>query len=191
MDDLGRRDAAPRTARGRSLRSGLVAAGAAVGLALAGLGVAVAQTDGSTTAPPAHSEAPGPRQGGPGHRGFGHRGFGMGGIHGEFTTRAPGGGYQTIASQVGEVSEVSASAVTAKSEDGFSRTYGVDDNTLVNAGNSGIGDVKQGDHVRVMAVVRDGKASAVDLNDGTQVGQLRSRWMPPRPEPPGAGDRPS
>ena len=191
MDDLGGRDAAPRTARGRSLRSGLVAAGAAVGLALAGLGVAVAQTDASTTTRSAQLEAPGPRQGGPGHRGLGHPGFGMGGIHGEFTTRAPGGGYQTIASQRGEVTEVSSSSLTVKSEDGFSRTYGVDDNTLVNAGNSGIGDVKQGDQVRVMAVVRDGKASAVDVNDGTQVGQLRSRWIPPRPEPPGPGNRPS
>lgn len=135
--------------------------------------MAVAQTDGSTTTPPAQPEAPGPRQGGPVHRGFGPRGFGTGGIHGEFTTRAPGGGHQTIASR-GEVTEVSASAVTVKSEDGLNRTYGVDDNTLVNAGNSGSATSSRA-QVRVMAVVRYGKASAVDVNDGTQVGQLRSR----------------
>lgn len=186
--------AAPRSRddRGRRLRAGLVAAGAAVGLTLAGLGVSAAQTDGQGTTPPAEAEAPGqehdvfaaPPPGFGFHRGPGKgmRMFGMGmGIHGETTTKAPDGGYQTLANQLGEVTEVSRSSVTVKSEDGFSRTYTVDDNTLVNAGNDGIGDVKSGDDVLVVALVKDGKASAVDVHDATRVRQLHERWMP-RPQ---------
>lgn len=181
-------------ASGRRLRRWLVAAGAALGLILAGLGVAVAQTDGTNPGPGANAQAPngpGPDAGAPGpgpKHGRGGKGRGMG-IHGEFVTRAPGGGYQTLATQMGEVTDVSESSIAVRSEDGFTRTYGVDDNTLVNAGNQGIADVKKGDQVHVIAVVRDGKASAVDVRDATQIGQARGRWNP-RPAPPPGGDRP-
>ncbi|MGH9190682.1 MAG: hypothetical protein ACRD0Q_11760 [Acidimicrobiales bacterium] len=184
-------DGATSTPRpGSRLRSGLIAGGAALGMTLAGLGVAAAQTDGptTTTKAPATADGPrGPRLGAPGGHGPGGRpgiGFAMGGIHGEFTTKAPGGGYQTMATQRGEATAVSASSITVKSEDGFSRTYTVDDNTLVNAGNSGIDDVKTGDQVGVMAVVKDGKASAVAIHDGTQIGAIRDRWAPGRPKAP-------
>lgn len=185
-------DNAPRRDWGRSVRSGVVAAGAALGMTLAGLGIAAAQTDDTTTgvapaqtpaAPDAGAPAPPPDK--PffgGHHGPKGPGMGLhGGIHGEFTTRAPGGGYQTIATQHGEVTAVSASSLTVKSEDGFSRTYAVDDNTLVNAGNEGIADVKVGDTVHVMAIVTDGKASAVDVHDGTRIRESRDRWMPRPP----------
>ena len=134
-----------------------MAGGVALGLTLAGLGVAAAQTDGSTPAP-----AP----------------------------AAPGGGYQTIATQRGEVTDVNDSSIAVKSEDGFTRTYSVDDNTLVNAGNQGIADVKKGDQVHVKAIVKDGKAAAVQVNDGTQVGRIHDRWMPPPPAP-GTGTPPN
>lgn len=179
---------------GRNFRMGLVAAGAAVGMTLAGLGISAAQTDGSTSTT-AEESAPapegdlGPGLGGPGMRvhrgpgGPGGHGFGKGAIHGEFTAKAPDGeGYQTIATQVGEVTEVSSSSVTVKSEDGFSRSYTVNDDTLVNAGNEGIDDVAKGDKVRVTAVVEDGKARAVDVHDATQVRELREKWMPARPD---------
>ena len=184
-------DRSPR--RGREARSGLVAAGAAFGMTLAGLGIAAAQTDTSTTTTPPTTGAPDAQQAPalkPGKLGGRHHGRGLGmGIHGEFTTRAPGGGYQTIATQVGEVSEVSRSSLTVRSEDGYSRTYAVDDNTLVNAGNDGIADVRQGDQVHVTAVVRDGRASAVSVDDATRVRELRGRWMPPPPArtPDGSG----
>lgn len=184
--------------RSRRLRSGLVAAGAAAGLTLAGLGVAAGQTD--TTTPPTAPAVPAPAPGapapfpghGPGHEmGGRHMGLGMGmGIHGEFTTRGPNGGWQTIATQRGEVTAVSATSLTVKSEDGFSRTYAVDDNTMVGAGNEGIADVKEGDQVGVTALVVDGKASAVQIHDVTQAEQLHQRWAPappPRPAQPGAG----
>lgn len=170
--------------RGRRVRRTLVGAGAALGLTLAGLGIAAAQTDSSTTttAPPEHTTSTAASaHGGAVHSGR-HDGGGEGhglGIHGDFTTRAPGGGYQTLATQVGEITSVNSSSITVKSEDGYSRTYTVDDNTLVNAGNNGIDDVKTGHQVRVLAHVAGGQARAVDIVDTTQVGQLHQRWAPP------------
>lgn len=176
------------TLPGRRLRQGLIGAGIAAGLTLAGLGVAAGQSDTTTTtAPPTGSQAPAPEDGrGPrGGRvpGGGKHGFGMG-IHGEFTTRAPAGGYQTMATQVGHVTAVNETSVTVRSEDGYSRTYAVDDGTLVNAGNNGISDVRQDDQVRVLAIVRDGNATAVDISDQTQVRRLREQWAPAPPRTP-------
>jgi hypothetical protein len=177
-------------------RSWLVAGAAAVGMMLAGFGVAAAQTDPSTTtsssattstdaqapglvAPGTAGQAPNAQKGlGPrGKRGLGKFGLGRG-IHGEMTTRAPGGGYQVLATQVGEVKSVSATSLTVQSVDGFSRTYIVDDGTLVNAGNNGIADVHDKDTVRVIAIVKDGKATAVRIGDVTQIKQSTSRWLP-------------
>ena len=112
---------------------------------------------------------------------FGHFGFGFGAIHGEFTAPAPGGGYETLATQIGTVSSVSSSSITVKSADGFTRSYTVDGNTLVTAGNNGIADVNSGDTVHVLAVVSGGKASAVELVDFTRAQQVRGRWLPPFP----------
>ncbi|HET7489258.1 MAG TPA: hypothetical protein VFJ85_15105 [Acidimicrobiales bacterium] len=193
--------------RSRRIRSGLVAAGAAAGLTLAGLGVAAGQTDGTTSIPPEsgttqapvpNQAAPAPPMPGPGPMemhmkgpGGPHMGMGMG-IHGEFTTRGPNGGWQTIATQRGEVTAVTHTSLTVKSEDGFSRTYAVDDNTMVGAGNEGIDDVKTGDKVDVVALVVDGKASAVEVHDATQDQQLHQRWAPaPPPKPMAPGNPPA
>jgi hypothetical protein len=67
-----------------------------------------------------------------------------------------------------------------KSADGYSRTYTVGDGTLVNAGNDGIADVQTGNDVRVLAVVKDGTASAVNVVDLTTVKELRGKWRPER-----------
>src|SRR6266567_1138126 len=107
----------------------------------------------------------------------------MGSLHGEFVVPAPGGGYETLATQTGTVTAVGSSSVTVKSDDGFSRTYAVGDNTAVNAGNNGISDVKSGDTVHVTAVVNGGKATAVDLVDQTRLQQIGSTWMPAFPGP--------
>ncbi|MFA5788204.1 MAG: hypothetical protein WDA71_14670 [Actinomycetota bacterium] len=162
---------------------GLVAA-SVLGLGLAGLSLGRAQ---ASTPPPDSTDTTSttvvkPAGDFPG--GGGRGGFGPGVLHGEYTTSAAGGGYQTLAVQRGEVTAVSASSITVKSEDGFSRAYGVDDNTLVNAGNEGIADVKKGDTVRVTAVVSGSTARAVDVTDATQVQESRGRWMPPRPSAP-------
>ena len=170
--------------------AGLLAAGAITGIALAGFGVAAAQ---STTPPPAANEdervAPAPGRGRPGRAGGpGHlKGFGRGAIHGEFVVPdADGEGYQTLATQLGDVTAVSATSITVKSVDGFSRTYAVNDDTMVNAGNEGIADVKTGDKVRVMAVVSGDNARAVHIQDTTQAQELRKKWRPARPDKPRA-----
>lgn len=180
------------TTTGSRLRAGIVAVGAALGLSLAGLGVSAAQTEPTPTEPPA-DEAPAPdgarrHRGGPDHaRGHGPaKGIGKGlGIHGEFVVKtADGSGYQTMATQSGEVTEVNATSLTVKSEDGFTRTYTVNDDTMVNAGNDGIADVEQGDQVHVMSVVQDGKAQALHVRDATKVKAHRDKWMPRRQAPP-------
>jgi len=112
-------------------------------------------------------------------KGFGF-GFGKGAIHGEFTTPAPGGGYQTVATQIGTVTAVSQSSITVKSDDGFSRTYKVDENTLVNAGRDGIGSVKSGDTVRLTAIGAGSDAKAANITDSTNVQKSFDKWWPGR-----------
>lgn len=173
---------------GRRLRSGLLAAGAAVAMTVAGLGVAQAQIDTPEDPPPTKgaaveaTPAPGAAAGMKSfgrHRG-GHDRLGMG-IRAEVVVRKPGGGFQTVAHHAGEVTAVTRDSIALKSEDGFSRTYAVNDDTLVKAGNDGIGDVKVGDQVRLTAIVEGESARAVDVRDTTRIRESRERWMP-RPE---------
>lgn len=107
-----------------------------------------------------------------------HRGqFGLGGaLHGEFVVKKDDGSYQTVATQRGEVTAVSKESITVKSEDGYSRTYTLTEDTLVNAARDGIDDVKTGNTVSVFAVVADGKATATSVNDGTVREAARDRW---------------
>ena len=144
----------------------IFAAGLVAGLIISNLSIARAQTPSPTP------NAPGGKM----FRGFGHR-FGLrGGIHGQFTVPAPSGGYETILTQIGTVDSVSSSTITVKSEDGYTHTYSVDDNTLVAAGNNGIADVSKGDTVRVLAV---GNA-AKQIVDATKVQSLRQKYWAPR-----------
>ena len=168
----------------------IIAVAAAV-LLVGGIGVAVAQTDGSsTTTPPPSTSVPGqsgPRgPGGPGRHFRGGPGPGFGGpqgaIHGEFVTPDGSGGYRTVATQVGDVTSVSSDSISVKSADNFSRTYSVDENTVVNSGRDGIANVKNGDKVAVNAVVNGGKAAARSIQDMTTLGQIRQHWNPNAPQ---------
>jgi hypothetical protein len=132
-----------------------------------------------------HGGSFGPFGGAFGGKAFGPGGFGrfggFGGLHGEFTIRKPDGtGFQTVAVQTGEVTAVSPSAITVKSEDGFSRTYSVDENTVVGAGRDGIGTVKTGDTVRVAGVVEGGTARAAAVMDSTSLGRIGEHWGFPK-----------
>ena len=189
--------------RSRRFRTPIVAGAVMAGFFIVGLGVAYAQTDPSTTTapatPPNGQIAPAPGQPAPGpglgkHLGRDHGpfgklfgmggfgGFGRGGaLHGEFTIRKPdGNGFQTVATQTGEVTAVSPSSITVKSEDGFSRTYSVDENTVVGAGRDGIGTVKNGDTVRVAGVVDGGQAKAAAVLDSTSLGKIGEHWGFPK-----------
>ncbi|WP_433169469.1 hypothetical protein [Kribbella sp. CA-247076] len=126
----------------------------------------------SPSTPSTTPDKPGER-GGPGHRGM----LGLGGaLHGEFVVKKDDGTYQTVATQRGEVTAVSTESLTVKSEDGYSRTYTLTEDTLVNAARDGIDDVKTGNTVMVTAVVADGKATATSVNDGTVREAAREKW---------------
>ncbi len=107
----------------------------------------------------------------------------MGAIHGEFVQPDGSGGYRTVDVQTGQVTSVSSDSITVKSVDGFTKTYSVDQNTAVNAGRDGIGNVKNGDTVAVNAVVTNGKAAARSIMDRTTLGQIRQHWNPNAPQP--------
>ena len=127
----------------------------------------------STPATPGQQNQPG----GPG-KGFGHRGeFGFGGaLHGEFVIKKDDGTYQTVATQRGEVTAVSKDSITVKSEDGYSRTYVVAAETLVNSARDGIASIKTGNTVTVSAVVANNTATATTINDGTARDAAGQKW---------------
>lgn len=124
--------APPPPRRQWSPRRAVVAAVVAVGIAAAG-GAAIYAASGSAAA-----QGPG---GGPGHKVIHGP---MGDIeetqHGEF--------------QVGKVTELSKTSITARSEDGFTRTYVVGDDTAMPD------DVAKGDTVTIVATTEDGTATA-------------------------------
>lgn len=159
---------------------------AAVVVTTAAGGVAWATTgDGAADTPtPSPAASPSTRSADPARpdhgKGPGRPGVGLfagrGALHGEFVVEKEGGGYQTMATQRGEVAEVSKESLTLKSADGYSRTYTLTEDTLVNAARDGIDDVKKGNTVTVMAIVVDGKATASSVNDGTVRKAARDKW---------------
>ena len=100
---------------------------------------------------------PGP----PGALGFGP----FGAIHGQFVAPKPGGGYQTIDAQRGTVTAVSTDAITVNSGDGYTKTYQVTSTTNVDAQRAGIGSVKTGQTVSVLATVNGSSATATQIVD--------------------------
>jgi hypothetical protein len=161
--------------------SPLILAVVVVAVALvAGAGVAMAATSGSRAAAaapasssgqiaatPAPSAPPGPGWAGvhrPGLRpGLGGGPFGA--VHGQFVVPRSGGGYQTIDTQRGVVTAVSATSITIKSSDGFTKTYQVTSSTDVDAQQNGIGSVKTGHQAIVLATVSGSTATAARILD--------------------------
>jgi hypothetical protein len=162
-------------------------------LAAAATGVALASTSstpspsGSTASPNSGTQGQeGTAPGTDGRRGPGGfrdgPGFGggiagpMGALHGEFVVPKQGGGYQTLVVQRGGVSSVSTSAITVKSDDGFSATYAVSADTLVNAARDGIGSVQKGDEVTLLAQQKSGDDAALQIGDFTRIQGLRDKF---------------
>ena len=155
----------------------LILAGVAVTALLAGAGVAMAATSGSpasgtaaspaggTVATPSPSARPAyPHQGRPGGFGIGFGGP-FGAVHGQFVVPKSGGGYQTIDTQRGSVTAVSATSITVRSADGFSKTYQVVSSTNVDAQRNGISSVKTGHQVMVTATDGGITATATSILD--------------------------
>ena len=123
--------------------------------------------------------------GGPGGLGgFGFGGFG-GAIHGQLTEPKAGGGYQTVDMQRGTVTAVSSSSITVKSADGYTATYVVTSSTEVNAQAAGIGTIKVGDSVDLVATVSKGTATAASIVDASSIRASRGAFGFPAGQPPG------
>src|SRR4029077_4894599 len=96
--EVNKGDEAPKVPGGRApwiVIAGIFVAGLIAGMILTGAATA------QTPSPSAGAKENGKHFKGFGH-GFGHGRFG-GGIHGEFVVPKPGGGYQTVLTQIGTV----------------------------------------------------------------------------------------
>ena len=198
--------AAGRTRRLGGMPRALMVGGLTFGLAVGGAGIAFAATSGSST--PSTTVPTKPVVPGPGHRGFWGPGpgprarFGLGGpagagrvLHGEFTTRKAGGGYQLVKIQVGQVTGVKTTSITVRSADGYTHSYAVTSSTVVDAERDGISSVKTGDQVQVLATTVNGTDTAFNIVDTTRVGAGRKSFgfgaRPARPSIPGSPATPA
>ena len=131
----------------------------AVGIAAAG-GVAIYAASGST-------EQTGGGRGGAGGPVMigGPLGGDTGTQHGEF--------------QTGEVTELTDDAITAKSEDGYTKTYVIDDDTQM------MGDIAKGDDVTVIATTEGSTTTAESVMEmGTMPQRRDGNGGPPNGGPP-------
>lgn len=167
----------------------LVLTAAAIALGGAGLlatGAAVAATDDPDPSPSATTDDDSLRDrlrerfgmrmhGGPlGGMGGMHGPFG--GIRGEQVVPDGDGGYRTVLSQTGEATAVSDDSLTVRSEDGYERSYAVTEETTVNGGRDGIGDVEVGDQVSVTALREGGTDTAVRVIDVSSLRGSAEHW---------------
>ncbi|HYS41514.1 MAG TPA: hypothetical protein VEO01_38350 [Pseudonocardiaceae bacterium] len=125
---------------------GALIAGTAV-LAMAGVGGGIAFAANST--PSTTTTSPAPTAPATGHQ---HRAYGRV-EHGQLTVRTKTGD-QVLDVQRGQVTSVSATSVTVRSQDGFTATYGVSSTSIVRVQQkvSTIANVHTGDRVAVAAV---------------------------------------
>lgn len=91
-------------------------------------------------------------------------------LHSEIVLAKEGGGTQTVLVQKGAVTEVSGSAVSVKSADGFAKSYTVNGDTKVKADKDEIGAVTKDEQVLVVAPQSGDKATATVVVDLTDLG---------------------
>jgi hypothetical protein len=144
--------------------------GAGAALVVTGSGTPLPAQNASATGPVPSSSpvlpgsvSPGSRSAAPG------RATNPGVLHGQYVVRRPGGGYQTIDVQNGQVTAVSSTSITLRSADGFTHSYVVNRSTAVAAGHGGIASVKVGDQASVEAMVIGSSDVATSVTDLTVV----------------------
>jgi hypothetical protein len=173
----------PQPKRGWSGRKLALAMAVAVGIAGAG-GVAVYAASGSTSSSSSSQQGPGGGMGG----GPGGSGGGPGGgltseaLHGEYVVSDGSGGYATELLQNGEVTAVSDTSITAKSEDGYTKTYTIDSDTVVGNGSADLSSIATGDEITITATVSGDTATAeslVEAGTTTGAGQGQMGQAPP------------
>ena len=170
------------------VRTRIIAAAAVVAALAAGAtGVALADNTPTATVSPSPSASPSPDAKGDGARPRPPKGdrpgerhalgklAGRGALHGEFVVPDGNGGFRTMVVQRGEVTAVSRTEITVVSEDKFSATYAVTEDTLVNAARDGIATIKKGAKVSVAATKVGDKATAVHIGDKSARKAMRER----------------
>ena len=170
------------------VRTRIIAAAAVVACLGAGAtGVALADNTPTSTVSPTPSASPSADAKGDGARPNGRKGHrpggphalgklgGRGALHGEFVVPDGNGGFRTMVVQRGEVTAVSKTEITVVSEDKFSATYAVTEDTLVNAARDGITTIKKGAKVNVAATKAGDKATAVHIGDQSARKAMRER----------------
>jgi hypothetical protein len=90
-------------------------------------------------------------------------------LHGEYVVSDGNGGYTTELLQNGEVTAVSDTSITAKSDDGYTKTYTIDSDTVVGNGSADLSSIETGDDVTITATGAGTVESLVEA--GTQMGQ--------------------
>lgn len=131
----------------------------------AAVGVAGVATSASADPHPAAGE----------HQGKG-QGLGLGRmLHGDAVVKK-GDQLLTVQRQRGEVTAVSDSSITVKSEDGFEATYGIDQNTKVRKArqDAALSDIKTGAKVRVVGIKEGDNLRAVLIGTGNPGGRGQS-----------------
>ncbi|MBK1785021.1 hypothetical protein [Prauserella cavernicola] len=149
----------PREHRPRwTARRTTVAVAVAAGIALAG-GVAVyagasggSGQDGMRGGPPGTGGQFGPQDG---------MSAMADALHGDFTVAGDDGGYETQRVQKGEVTAIDDTSVTVESEDGYTRTYAIDEETEQPE------ETGKGEVVTVLASVAGDEATATSITTGT------------------------
>lgn len=114
--------------------------------------------------------------------GFGRLGLGVGAgtlEHGQVTIRKKNGTDETVDVQRGTVTTVSSTSITVKSTDGFTASYAVSSDTVIDAESAGIGSVKTGDNVYVTATASGSTTAAIDITDTTAVKAGRAHFAVP------------
>ncbi|HYQ63056.1 hypothetical protein [Actinophytocola sp.] len=157
-----------RPTRRWSPRKITLAVAIAVGIAGAGA-VAVYAASGSASSSTAQQGPGGGTGGGGGPGGAG--GVMSQALHGEYIVSDGNGGYTTDVMQNGEVTAVSDSSITAKSDDGYTRTYTIDSDTVVGNGSTDLSSIATGDDVMIVASVSGDTATAESLAEAGAMGQ--------------------
>ncbi|WP_290055287.1 hypothetical protein [Amycolatopsis solani] len=132
-----------------------IAAGAVAAVIVAGGGAAVWAAS-SSSASTGTAMGPGGMNGG-GMNGGPGGGLGSA-LHGEYVSSDGNGGYVTKIMQTGDVTELSATSLTAKSDDGFTKTY-----TITSAQATGLAT---GDTITVVATESGDTATATSVTEG-------------------------
>jgi hypothetical protein len=163
VDTWGADPGTPRPKRQWSPKRIAITVAVALGIAGAG-GVAVYAASGSADSS-GTQQGPGGMGGGPGDGMNGGPGGGMmaEALHGEYVVSDGSGGYLTELLQNGEVTAVSDTSITAKSDDGYTKTYTIGADTVVGNGSTNLSSIETGDDVTIIATVSGDTATADSL----------------------------